>query len=158
MPMPGIPHVSHVVQAIQLSVAPVFLLAGVGSFLNVCAARLARVIDRARIVEEKITRSSGEEHDRLVAEIRTLDRRISIVNNCISLAVLSACLVCLVVTLLFANQIFAGRLDTPIALTFVSAMLSIGLAFALFIIETRLGSSVVRIRAEILFHKDDGRG
>jgi hypothetical protein len=37
-------------------------------------------------------------------------------------------------------------------------MLSIGLAFALFIIETRLGSSVVRIRAEILFHKDDGRG
>ena len=48
MPMPGIPHVSHVVQAIQLSVAPVFLLAGVGSFLNVCAARLARVIDRDR--------------------------------------------------------------------------------------------------------------
>ena len=47
MPMPGIPHVSHVVQAIQLSVAPVFLLAGVGSFLNVCAARLARVIDNA---------------------------------------------------------------------------------------------------------------
>ena len=33
----------------------------VGSFLNVCAARLARVIDRARIVEEKITRSSGED-------------------------------------------------------------------------------------------------
>lgn len=157
MPIPAIPHVSHVVQAIQLSVAPVFLLAGIGGFLNVSVGRLARVIDRARIVEDKIARARGEEHDRLVLEIRTLDKRIKIVNNCISLAVLSACLVCIVVTLLFANQLFSGRLDTPIALLFVSAMLAIGLAFALFIIETRLGSSVVRIRAEILFHEEDGK-
>ena len=157
MPMPAIPHVSHVVQAIQLAVAPVFLLAGIGGFLNVCAGRLARVIDRARIVEDKINRARGEEHDRLVLEIRTLDRRISLVNNCISLTVLSACLVCMVVTLLFANQLFSGRLDTPIALMFVGAMLSVGLAFALFIVETRLGSSVVRVRAEILFHKEEGK-
>lgn len=151
------PHLSHVVQAIQLSVAPVFLLAGIGGLLNVCAARLARVVDRARVVEDKISRAHGAEHDRLVNEIRTLDRRIRVCNASISLAVVSACLVCAVVTLLFANQLFSNRLDTPIALMFVGAMLSVGVAFALFIVETRLGSSVVRIRTEILFHKEDGR-
>jgi len=151
------PHMSHVVQAIQLSVAPVFLLAGIGGFLNVCAARLARVVDRARIVEEKITRTRGAEHDRMVQEIRMLDRRISICNACISLAVLSACAICLVVIMLFANQLFVNMLETPIALLFVGAMIAIGVAFALFIVETRIGSSVVRIRSEILFHKEEVR-
>lgn len=154
MPTTVIPHISHVAQTIQLSVAPVFLLAGVSGFLNVCAARLARVVDRARIVEEKIEKTRGDEHDRLVQEIRTLDRRIRIVNNCISLSVLSACLICLVVIMLFADQLFSNRLETPIALLFVGAMMSIGAAFALFIVETRIGSSVVRIRADILFHRE----
>ncbi|WP_425470243.1 DUF2721 domain-containing protein [Sphingobium fluviale] len=153
----AVPHVSHVVQAIQLSVAPVFLLAGIGGLLNVCAARLARVVDRARVVEDRLTRAHGPEHDRLLHEIRTLDRRIGVCNASISLAVVSACLVCMVVTLLFANQLFSNRLDTPIALMFVGAMLSVGIAFALFIVETRLGSSVVRIRAEILSHQEEGQ-
>jgi hypothetical protein len=150
-----IPHVSHVAQTIQLSVAPVFLLAGIGGFLNVCAGRLARVIDRARVVEDRIASARGAHHDRLVDEIRTLDQRMRIVNNCISLTVLSACLICLVVIMLFANQLFDNNLETPIALMFVGAMLSIGIAFALFIIETRLGSSVVRVRSEILHHREE---
>ncbi|MGD9812734.1 MAG: DUF2721 domain-containing protein, partial [Sphingobium sp.] len=89
-------------------------------------------------------------------EIRTLDKRIRITNNCILLAVLSALLICMVVILLFANQLFQNRLETPIALMFVGAMFTIGLAFALFIVETRLGSSVVRIRTEILYHREQG--
>ncbi len=152
---PELPHISHVAQSIQLSVAPVFLLAGIGGFLNVCAGRLARVIDRARAVEDKISTARGEDHDRLVQEIRTLDKRMVLVNSCISLTVLSACLICMVVILLFANQLFDNRLETPIALLFVGAMLGIGLAFALFIVETRIGSTVVRIRNDILFHKAD---
>ena len=153
----GLPHVSHVAQAIQLSVGPVFLLAGIGGFLNVCAGRLARVIDRARSVEMLVTVSRGEEHDRYIREIQTLDRRIRTVNNCISLAVLSACQVCLVVILLFANQLFGNRLDVLIALLFVCSMLSVGMAFALFIVETRLGSQVTRIRNEIINHSaEDG--
>lgn len=151
-----LPQISHVAQTIQLSVAPVFLLAGIGGFLNVCAGRLARVIDRARAVERLITDARGEDHDRLLFEIRTLDKRIRITNNCILLAVLSALLICMVVILLFANQLFQNRLETPIALMFVGAMFTIGLAFALFIVETRLGSSVVRIRTEILYHREQG--
>ena len=152
---PALPHISHVAQTIQLSVAPVFLLAGIGGFLNVCAARLARVVDRARVVETEITAARGQAHDRLLHEIQTLDRRIAICNNCILLAVLSACLVCAVVILLFANQIFGNRLDTLIAMLFVSSMLSVGVAFALFIIETRIGSRIVRVRNDILYHEEN---
>src|SRR3546814_5834597 len=91
--------ITVIAQTIQLAVAPVFLLAGIGAFLNVCAGRLARVIDRARIVELMVLETSGEEHDRMVYEIRKLDRRMSVVNNAIFLSVASAIAVCMVVVL-----------------------------------------------------------
>ena len=46
--------VLELAQIIQLSVAPVFLLAGIGAFPNVCAGRLSRIVDRARAIEPLI--------------------------------------------------------------------------------------------------------
>lgn len=149
------PQVTHVAQTIQLAVAPIFLLAGIGGFLNVCAGRLARIIDRARVIEGLVIASRGEEHDRYVYEIRMLDKRMRVVNLCVSLSVLSACMTCLVVILLFANPFFGNRLDLLIAALFVGSMVSIGISFAFFIIETRLGSTVVRVRNEILHHRPE---
>ena len=99
---PPSPELTHLAQIIQLAVAPVFLLAGIGAFLNVCAGRLARIVDRARRLEPRILDSRGEEHDRLIAEVRMLDRRISVVNRAIFASVLAAVLISLVVILLFA--------------------------------------------------------
>lgn len=150
LPMPQVAEVAH---TIQLSVAPVFLLAGVGAFLNVCASRLARVIDRARTVEQLVLKSRGREHDRLIAEIRVLDRRITVVNTAIFLSVLSAVLICLVVVLLFAAELANVNFGTLIALLFIGSMVAIGAGFAAFIVETRLGSRIVHIRNEILYHE-----
>lgn len=147
--------VSVVAHTIQLAVAPVFLLAGIGGFLNVCASRLARIIDRARVIEKLVPQSSGAEHDRLIAEIRTLDRRMGVVNLAIFLSVLAALLICAVVVLLFAANLIGVNLGTVVALLFMGSMLSIGAGFATFIVETRLSASAVRIRNEILFHQAD---
>ena len=52
--MPNFLQVSAIAQTIQLSLAPVFMLAAIGQILNVLAGRLARVIDRARILEQRV--------------------------------------------------------------------------------------------------------
>ena len=145
--------VSQVAHTIQLAVAPVFLLAGIVAFINVCASRLARVIDRARVVEQRVLQTVGDEHDRLIDEIRVLDMRIKVVNRAILLSVVSSLLVCAVVILLFASSLLDVNLGTLIALLFIGSMLSIGGAFAIFIYETRLGSRVIHIRNEILYHR-----
>ncbi len=149
------PEVSLVAHTIQLAVAPVFLLAGIAGFLNVCASRLARVIDRARVIEKLVPASIGAEHERLIAEIRILDRRIGIVNMAIFFTVLSALLICAVVVLLFASNLADVNLGTVIALLFMGSMLSIGAGFATFIQETRLSGRAIRIRNEILYHEVD---
>jgi hypothetical protein len=147
--------VSTVAQVIQLAVAPVFLLAGLGAFLNVCASRLARIVDRARGIEPRLLAARGREHDRLQAELRVLDRRIGIVNWAIFFSVLSAVLICAVVVLLFAAGLTGAHFGTAIALLFIASMVAIGAGFFIFLVETRIASRSVRIRNELLDHEAD---
>lgn len=149
------PDLARLAQIIQLAVAPVFLLAGLGAFLNVCAGRLARIVDRARRVEERILATRGSEHDRLVDEVRLLDWRIRTVNNAIFSTVLAALLIAAVVVLLFAAFLTAIPLEIPIAILFIAAMVATGTGFAIFLLETRIASRSVRIRNAILEHQAD---
>ena len=144
-----------VAQIIQLAVAPVFLFAGIGAFLNVCTGRLSRIVDRARDIEPMLLASRGSEHDRWLNELRILDRRMVLVSRAIFLAVLAAVLTCSVVVLLFAASLTGAHFGTAIALLFILSMLAVGTAFAVFLIETRVGSRAVRIRAELLTHEAD---
>ncbi|GAC1576618.1 MAG: DUF2721 domain-containing protein [Sphingomicrobium sp.] len=144
---------SEVAQVIQSAVAPVFLLAGIGAFLNVCVQRLARIVDRSRSLEPKLLGSRGTEHDRIIEELYLLDRRIRVVNAAVLLSVSAAVLICLVVVLLFAGRLSGIHVGTPIALLVIAAMLSTGTGFAVFLYETRLGTTAVRIRNELLEHE-----
>jgi len=144
--------VATVAQIIQLSVAPVFLLAGIGAFLNVCATRLARIIDRGRVLEPQILASRGEIHDRLVRELHILDRRIRLVSRAIFLTVLSAVLICMVVVLLFAATLARAHFATAVALLFIASMIAIGSGFSVFLWETQVAARAVRIRSDLLEH------
>ena len=147
------PSLNQVAADIQLAVAPVFLLAGIGAFLNVSAGRLARITDRARKLEPQILASRGAEHDKLLGELRLLDRRMRIVNQAISLSVLGAVLISIVVVLLFAAGLAGLDAGTPIALLFMAAMIATGASFSVFLWETRLAIRTVRVAAEVLDHQ-----
>ena len=140
-------------EIIQLAVAPVFLLAGLGAFLNVCAGRLARIIDRIRSLEPRIIDSRGEEHERLLGEVRLADRRSRVVSHAIFTTVLSALLISTVVVLLFLAFLTGYHFETAIALLFIAAMICTGVGFAIFLHETRLGIRAVQVRAHILEHQ-----
>jgi hypothetical protein len=144
--------VGHVASIIQTAVAPVFLLAGIGGFLNVCALRMARIVDRARHLEPDILASRGGEHERLIGELRVLDRRIGIVNWAIFFTVLSAVLICSVVVLLFSEPFTETPLGIPIAILFMASIIAIGIGFSIFLVETRIASRSARIRADLLEH------
>ena len=70
--------------------------------------------------------SRGHEHDRWVADLKILDRRMSLINWATGLAVTSAVLTCLVVVLLFAANLIRTHLGTEIAWLFMASMLAIG--------------------------------
>jgi hypothetical protein len=145
--------VNTVAEIVRLAVAPVFLLSGIASFVNVCTARLSRIVDRSRQVEPMLLASRGAEHDRWLGELHVLDRRMSLVSWAISLSVLAAALICAVVVLLFSASLTSLHVATAIALLFIGSMISIGIGFAIFLVETRVGSRAVRVRSELLQHR-----
>jgi hypothetical protein len=130
--------VAHLIQA---AVGPVFLLSGVGVMLGVLTNRLARIVDRARKIEERLEQAPDAELDR---RLRTLARRAGYINKAIAMCATSALLVALVVVLLFATAFFTVGLSVTIALLFVASMLMLTGAFVAFLIEVRLATASLR--------------
>lgn len=148
--MTALPTLSIIAQTIQLAVAPVFLLAGIGAILNVMAGRLARIVDRSRKVEELHARSTGVEHARHVQELRLLDQRIALTNWAIFVIVASAVAVCLLVALLFIGALADWHSGNAVAIVFVLAMMLLILALALFLREIHVARRGLRVRHELL--------
>ncbi|WP_174285696.1 DUF2721 domain-containing protein [Sphingomonas bacterium] len=148
--MPTLPAVSTIAQTIQLSLSPVFMLAGIGALLNVLAGRLSRVVDRGRVLEALHPGSTGPEHDRHIWELRLLDRRISIINAALFLAVSSAVMTCAVVALLFIGGLAKLHLGTVVALSFIIAMALLIAALVGFMVEVRVSLEAIRIRKDLL--------
>ena len=147
--------VNTVAEIVRLALAPVFLLSGIGAFLNVLASRLSRIVDRSRDIEPKLLASRGREHDRWINDLKILDRRMSLINWATGLSVTSAILTCLVVILLFGANIIRTRLGTEIAWLFIVSMAAIGAAFVAFLLETGIAARAVRVRSELLQHTVD---
>lgn len=122
MPELSITNVAHV---IQLSVAPVFLLTGVGGILTVLTNRLARIIDRARLIEHELPGVAREDKAALRLELTTLGRRMRLINWAISLCTTCALFVCLVIVLLFVGACCATSISGPVAFLFILAMLAL---------------------------------
>jgi hypothetical protein len=159
MDLPAIPHpaVHTIAQTIQLALSPIFMLTAIGTILNVLTGRLARVIDRARALEELHSLSHGPELDRHVWELRLLDRRMSVVNAGLLLGVISGIMVCIVVALLFVASLVQLRIGEAVALSFILAMVLLILALVSFMVEVRMSLVSNHVRAELLIAAEEGR-
>lgn len=136
--------VSSVAQVIQLAVAPVFLLAGVGSLLGVLANRLARVIDRFHVLEKMLAEeSSADDYSSTLSTMVSLSRRARLIHWAISLCTACDLLVCLVVVALFVGAELQIDLSTTIAGLFIAAMLALIVGLSCFLREIAVATSAI---------------
>lgn len=110
---------------IQLAIAPVFLLTGVGGNLLVLTNRLARIIDRSRVLEDRIDIASDTRQQQYLVEIEVLYRRAHLINSAITLSTTCALFVCVVIAALFLGGALGLDLAMLIAMLFVLAMLAL---------------------------------
>jgi hypothetical protein len=133
--------------AISQAVAPVFLLTAIGGLLNVMAHRLSRVIDRSRYLESHVDAWKGEQRRIALDDLAVLARRMAAANRAIASCTLSALLVCVVVALLFVEQLTSIKVDTAIAWLFIAATFMLTGGLSLFLWEVQLALRSVRVRA-----------
>ena len=135
-----------IVHLIQSAVAPVFLLSGVGVTLGVLTNRLARIVDRARFLEQ-LTHTDATRMESTADSLRALARRAHYINIAITLCTIAALLVSLVVMSLFASAFIAVNLSALIAILFVLAMVCLTASFGVFLFEVRLATRALQFGA-----------
>ncbi len=140
--------VSSIAQIIQLAIAPVFLLVGIGSLLNVMTGRLARIVDRVRVLEEDVLTADEQRRRDEIGELSILSRRLNVCQWAIAMCTISAVLVCVMVIVLFVAS--TGMMDfaIPVAWLFIAIMAALTLGLLLFFLEVTISTRVVRVREE----------
>lgn len=132
-------------KVIQTAVAPVFLITGIAATLGVLSSRLARITDRARLLDRKLNTSAD---DALIAlltkEMRALLKRSRCIHIAFSMSVLSALLVCTVVMMLFISHLYSMPLSVTISSCFIAAMVLLIAAFIALIAEVFLATRSMR--------------
>ncbi|MFZ4690002.1 MAG: DUF2721 domain-containing protein [Polymorphobacter sp.] len=152
MPIP-LP-VESIAANIQLAVAPVFLLTGIGSILGVLAARIGRVVDRARRLEVEIVavdaRACPEKWREAQAELQVLDRRMASANWAIIMCTLAALCVCIVIAILFLGEVFPISASSVVAPLFIAGMALLITGLLFFLYEVQIALRSVRVKAALI--------
>ena len=140
-----------IADAIALAVAPIFLMTGIWALLNVMTQRLGRVIDRARALETELERGMPPEvAERHRVELGQLGTRINSVNRAIYATTASALLVCLVVALLFIEQLTPLDMSAEVAVLFVLTMAFLITGLGFFLREISVATRSLKVRSDLL--------
>ncbi|MFZ4481487.1 MAG: DUF2721 domain-containing protein [Rhodoferax sp.] len=133
-----------VTHGIQLAVAPVFLLAAVSAMIGTVAGRLGRIIDRARLVEDRIEAAdSANPMNAAYQELASLRLRGRLVNICIALLTFCAILIGLTIIVLFLGETTEWKIFRMATLSFLSGVVCFLLALLCFLTETLLATRVL---------------
>jgi CBS domain containing-hemolysin-like protein len=130
---------------IQIALTPIFLISAIGVTLNVLTSRLARIVDRARAMEDILRRPDTRTMAEFARALEVLARRARYINSAIALITLSALFIALVVVMLFVNAFVHWELSAFIACMFILSMLALAAALTAFLIEVRIATNTLQI-------------
>lgn len=137
--------ISGVVHVIQLAVAPVFLLTGVGAILSVLTNRLGRVIDRFRALHVEQPKAQDSALSAIKAEMAVLAQRARMIHWAIGLCTSGALLICVLIATLFLGSIVHTNLSILVSLLFILAMLALTVGLLCFLREISLARSTIDV-------------
>lgn len=130
---------------IQLSVAPVFLLTSVATLLAVLTTRLGRLVDRTRVLNERLLTANEEQRTKALTELKTLIVRRHLVNQSITFGTITALLICVLIMMAFVGFLIDVRMSFIVALLFILAMMAFIISLLRFLKEVLLAAASVQI-------------
>jgi hypothetical protein len=143
--------VTQLIPVLQVAIGPVILISGVGLLLLSMTNRLARVIDRSRLLCAELRGATGADRERVTAQLRILARRADLIRLAILLASISLLLAAILIITLFFTALLGLEAAWPIAAMFVGCMLALIGALIVFILDVdrSLGALKLEMAADL---------
>lgn len=133
----------RVQQVVQLSLAPAFLLSGIGAIMNVIMSRMIWIAQRIEKIEDARARDQQPD-DWRAPELGWLKQRRKLAQGAILFSTASAVIISLVIGLLFISAYITAQIGTVIALLWVLTMVLLVTGLAFFLRETRMAARGVQ--------------
>lgn len=144
------PDLAAVISVLQTALTPAFLLVAVGSLLNVLTGRLSRIVDRSRDLQRQYADTQGAAHERVVRELRIIEKRMRVVGSSILFAVLSAISVCVMIVALFVLGLTNTHAAWFAVALFMLALALLSASLVQFVREIRLATYAIYVPEEYL--------
>jgi hypothetical protein len=138
--------IEDIVANIQMAVAPAFLLTGIAGLLGVLVNRIARIIDRARLLESRYPNEQDPDERRYITEnLALLSQRARLISLAISAATACALMIALVIMIIFVQSIIKIPLYEAVPSLFVIGMSAFIVSMLLFLREIYVATATLRI-------------
>ena len=151
-------NIHEVLPILQIAVGPVILISGVGLLLLTMTNRLGRVLDRARDIARALREDPSSDSDRLLPQLRILERRARLVRMAIAFATTSVLLAALLVITVFLEALFSVGLVRAIGGLFMSSMVLLIVSLVLFLKDINLSLAALELEIAPLTGRTDRRG
>jgi len=129
----GLISVSELIPVLQVAVGPVILVSGVGLLLLTMTNRLARVIDRSRLLYRELRDNPSLDRGSALGQLKTLTERARMIQGAITLAAVSVLLAAILVIVLFLTAVFGWEDAWLIGVLFIGCMLALIGSLVMFI-------------------------
>ena len=143
--------ITTITTLIQLSVAPVFLLAGVAGLLNVFTGRLTRIIDKLEKMDVYVNlqekkNKEFKEDEKLTRRRKFLVMRMGNTNRAIFFCTSTGLMVALLILTVFASALLSFDSEVFISIFFILAMFFLIISLILFLREIHFTTSFIKTK------------
>jgi len=129
---------NDIIGTLQLSLAPVIMISGIGLIILSLTNRFGRIVDRTRQLSVEYRSSADTDQERILQELKILALRAKVIRASNILAVFSVLLVSFIIIGLFGSALYHFNVSYILIILFISSIISLILSLFLFIYDLDL--------------------
>jgi hypothetical protein len=142
--MPTTP-LTEIVLVLQVAIAPVILISGVGLLLLSLTNRFGRAVDRTRQIHHQMREAAEADRVHLANQVKVIYRRARLIQRAIVLGALSALFAAMLILTLFFSALMKWQSTALIGLFFVGCLLTLVMSLIAFIMDIRLSLGALKL-------------
>jgi len=139
---------SALLPIIQLAITPVILISGMGALMITLTNRMARIVDRARVVAEAMPGAEAADRSHLDDQLQIMWGRALMMRRAVTSAGLSMLVSCLMVVVIFGVAKFGLPLGSIVLGLFVISILLLTASLVDFLRDIFVSLHALKLQVE----------
>jgi hypothetical protein len=135
----------ELIPVLQVAVAPVILISGIGLLLLSLTNRFGRAVDRSRQLIREMRGATENDRLRLAAQVDILYRRARLIQISIILSTMSVLFATMLIITLFFTALLNLELASLISFIFMGCLASLIVSLLAFILEIHLSLKALKL-------------